>query len=458
MTCPGVFAIPIGREFLVYAPLSATAALLNRAALLRLRDAFACPRVPPDPGVAALAAELVRVTAGPPAPRAGALGIPLFLGLIPTRGCTLTCRYCDFVTAAPAGAAMRPELAAAAIDGYFDLLAGLGERRAEIQFFGGEPFHAAGVVHFAVEYALLQAQRLCITVRFEATTNGMFDEARCRWVADMFDTIVLSLDGPPDIQDAQRPGSGGRPVSQTVLRNAGILAGGPVELVLRACVSAGSVGRLAEIAAWFAETFQPAAVCFEVLSPNPLSEQAGLVPPDPLEFARNFDAADQVLAGYGVRAVLSTAELHSRRLSFCPVGQDALIVSPDGAVDGCYLPEERWRSAGLDMRLGRVNAARRFETDPAAVARLRSLNVEARPRCANCFCRYHCAGGCHVRQARADAPAEHDALCAHTRIVTAARLLRGLGRADLAAGWLRDEAGLRAVARARDDRLTAGHP
>ncbi len=70
----------------------------------------------------------------------------------------MACRYCDF--AAPIGRPRDgPETARDAIDAYLELLGSRG-RRAELHFFGGEPFDAEEVVHFAVEYAKLRAAEL----------------------------------------------------------------------------------------------------------------------------------------------------------------------------------------------------------------------------------------------------------------------------------------------------------
>lgn len=445
-----IFALPVGERFLIYAPLQALTALVDRSALHCLQAG----RQSLDPVPAALQPILGRLQTPPQTltPRSGPLDAPLFLGLIPTRGCNLGCRYCDFAAPKQASPVMDLGLARAALEAYFALLRAAGRRRAEIHFFGGEPFYAGAVVHFAVEQAAARAAELGLSVRFEATTNGLYSAARCRWIADRFDTLVLSLDGPPEVQERQRPALNGRPAAALVIRNAKILSDGPVELILRACVTSETVARMPATAEWMGREFRPAAVCFETLTTSAQSEAAGLTPPDPWEFARGFDAAAQILNAQGVEAVLSTADLRAPRLSFCPVGGDALIVSPDGTVAGCYLLAEEWARRGLDMRLGRLNG-RGFEIDPAASARLRNLTVLDRPLCAECFCRYHCAGGCHVHHDTSAPAGRYDAVCIQTRLVTVTTLLRRLGQHDLAAAWLRDRAAAEAAAWQRSDRL-----
>jgi uncharacterized protein len=343
-------------------------------------------------------------------------------------------------------------VAHAAIRAYLALLHSAGKSRGEIHFFGGEPFFAEELVHFAVGDALIQADRLGLRLRFEATTNGFYSEKRSRWIADHFDAVVLSMDGPEEIQDRLRPATGGRGSSQVVARSAKIFSEAALELVLRACVTQDTVGQLAEIAGWFAETFRPALVCFEALFPSPLARQVGLTPPDPFDFAVNFMRAARVLQAHGIQAVNSTGDLRGPRSSCCPVGKDALIVSPGGAVEACYLLPEDWQRSGLDLSLGHLNAAG-FEIDPQQLQSVRDLAARDRGRCEDCLCRYSCAGGCHVNHPVSTTPGDYDEVCLRTRLITIARLLERLGHPAETESWLGSREALDRSARQKSDRL-----
>ena len=428
-----MFTISIGDKHLLYAPLHKLTALVNNSALTLLRDhlRFETPLAPTLRPMA----EWLRTVVSPPMPRSGRVCSPIFLGLIPTRGCNMACPYCDFAAPKRGSARMDLETARRAVDAYFQLLDPTSP--AEIHFFGGEPFFAEDVVHFVVEYASMRAAERGVAVRFEATSNGLYSQRQAHWVGQHFDTIVLSLDGPPDIQDRYRPGANGRPVSDVVMRTASILSQGSVELVIRVCVTSETVMRLAEIASWISHEFLPSTVCFETLSLSHNAQPISLVPPDPWDFARNFDLAARVLADNGIQAITSTANLRAPRLSFCPVGQDALIVSPDGAVDACYLLQKDWERRGLDMRVGWLNA-HGFDLLPESIQRVRNLTVEQRRLCADCLCRYSCAGGCHVNHDTSGEPGQYDSLCIQTRLITVARLLRRIGQHELADLWLSD--------------------
>lgn len=443
-----VFSVPVCDGTLVYAPLHRLAAFVNPSAAALLRERLEAGGPAPS-GVGAIVDHIRAGDPPLPSPRRGPLD-PCFLGLITTRGCRLACRYCDFATPGGPSLAMDPAMARSAIDAYLEVLRSHGRRRAELHFFGGEPFEADDVVHFAVEYAALRAAELGMTIRFEVTTNGVYGPARAEWISDHFDTVVLSLDGPADIQDRQRPGRTGHGTSGIVERTARILSAGPAELIVRACVTNETVGQMPEIAHWVSREFIPSMVCFETLTDTPRSRAAGLSSPDPWEFARYFTLASRILADRGIVAVLATADLRESRIHFCPVSRDPLIVSPDGTVDACYLPGE-YRGA-LDLRLGTL-AGGAFHVDADALEHARNLTVFERRLCADCMCRYHCAGGCHVNHDTARPPGGFDAVCIQTRLVTIAQLLERLGQRNVADRWLADRSALEASVWQPSDRL-----
>jgi len=447
-----IFAVHIGSKILLYAPLHHLVALVDSAAAESIRAALKCTCVEPPPALRPIVEQL-RASVKPPAARTGPLRSPIFLGLIPTRNCNLGCRYCDFAAPKSASSVMPLNLAAEAIEAYFALLVELGETNAAVHFFGGEPFYSDSVVHFAVGYAAHRAQVLGLPVRFEVTTNGVYSPARCEWIANNFDTVVLSLDGPQDVQDHHRPALNGSSTFALIAHNAQILSNGSAELILRACVTRDTVNRLPEIAGWIGREFRPAAVCFESLTVSPLSQTARLAPPDPWTFARNFETASNILAEYGIEAVLSTANLNDNRATFCPVGRDALIVTPEGEINACYLLEEDWQRAGLDMHLGALSHGQ-FNIESRALEATRERNVYARPLCAACLCRFHCAGGCHVNHNTEAAPGTFDELCLQTRLVTITKLLHEAGQPELAQGWLNDLPSLETAAWQPTDQLS----
>lgn len=428
-TWHSVFILPIVEHYLLYAPLCNLAAAIDRVAVQRLRDALSMGR---DTGAEMLDDILATLRLGgepAPMPRQGPLE-PALLGLIPTRSCNLACEYCGFLDPDGANQVMDLSLAREAIAWYLNLVHSSGIETAEIHFFGGEPFCAEEVLDFAYHFARLRTRELGCAVRFEVVTNGTFSEERCRWAADSLDTIIVSLDGPASIQDRYRPRKDGRGSFATVARNLNILSEGSAELSIRVCVTSETVDVMPEIANWLCQSYRLVSVCFEPVQPTPQSTAAGLFPPDPWTFALRFIQAADILERHGVEPVYAAADITARQVSFCPVGHDGVIVSPDGTLSACYLVRSDWEARGFNLRLGRMEKRVPWFDDEAVEA-ARRLNVWNKPFCASCFCRWHCAGGCHVHHELPASPGTYDPLCIQTRLIAARNIFKSLERDDL---------------------------
>lgn len=425
-----IFVLPVFDKLLLYAPFHHLSALINHQARHDLityqADTLPAPLRP-------LADIYTPINIPAPSPTAPL--IPFYLGIIPTRGCNIGCRYCDFAAPKHKSPMMTAEMAHEVVDAYLNLLKNAHIQTGQIHFFGGEPFLVPQFVRDVVEYATARADKHHIRLRYEATTNGIFSESVCQWIGETFDAVVLSLDGLPQDHDRHRPTLNGHGTFEMVAKNARILSDSPCELIIRACVTGESITRLPDFAQWIGDNLKPSIACFETLSVSPLAIEAGFTAPNPHDFALYFDHATRILAHFDIQTVTSSADLSQAHTSFCPVSKDALIVSPDGAVDACYLLQTDWQQKGLDMRLGRLNEGV-FEIQPDSLARVRAMQVQNRPLCADCMCKFHCAGGCHVHHDTNRPAGQFDNWCIQTRLITITRLLRDLGEDDLADAFL----------------------
>jgi uncharacterized protein len=443
-----IFCTPILDKYLLYAPRQHFSALVNAAAI-RAIDAVFC-QGKAVPGDLADIIEILRTDGKSlPVPKSDPAIEPFFLGLIPTRNCNLGCQYCDFVSPGVEHSQMSVALARSAVDAYIGLLLGAKKTNLELHFFGGEPFFAWDVVFFAVEYARHQAAAAGLETHFEVITNGVFSAERCRWIADHFDMVVLSLDGPAEVHERQRPSRNGSPTYATILRNAHILANGSTRFALRTCITQENVTQMAEFAAWAARELKPSSICFEAVVESPLSRQAGLLQAHPLIFVKNFLEAKKTLEPYGIALILSTDQPGDCQFSFCPVGKDALIVSPDGSVDACYWLETAWQQNGLDLHLGALHSDG-FEFVPGAIQRVRQTAMLNKEACQGCLCQYRCAGGCHARR---PSERQYHEICYQTRLLTVARLLHEMGQDERLDAWLQDRQAVETMVYRQSDRL-----
>jgi uncharacterized protein len=450
MSAPA-YALPVLDRWLLHAPLIELNALLNRASV----DCLQSDHTTGPPQLEQIRS-LVASSPSPPQPRTGQM-CPDFIGFITTRACNIGCVYCDFGGPTAKKVEIDPQIVVAAIDWYADHLVATGRDRLKVHLFGGEPFHAPEAVDLIVHRTRAVCARRRLTPWFEVSTNGVFNEARARFVGDYFDVVVLSFDGPPEFHDRNRPAFDGRPTYEIVERTARRLSRSPVELCLRACVTQESVEHMERITEWMCREFRPTVINHEPLTLNELTRRAGLLPPDPYAFAVHWMRSKRVAANYGVRVVYSAAETTRPQLSSCPVGSDTLIISPDGRASACYMLPEDWQSKGMDFDMAWVRPEGRVDVDQASVDGVRQF-VASKPRCGKCFCRWSCAGGCHVTHSYLGCSTEYDDFCHQTRIITACLALERLGASDLVDELLADREALERLATHPADNLHLAVP
>ena len=447
-----IFLVPVKDKILLHAPLHGLSAIINQSGAQQLQAAFNDEKHPLPEAYQALFS-ILREKIPPPQPRKGVLKEPLFLGLLPTRDCNMHCRYCDFpVSKADPLRVMTRDQCQEAIDAYFNLLINNGYQHAAIHFFGGEPFVAPELVFFAAEYARCQAQKLNLPLHLEASSNGLVKKDYAAWISETFNCIVLSLDGRERIQNYQRPTKGSRDSFYPVIETAKIISDSPCKLILRSCITRDSLPEMQETVEWMVDNFIPETICLEPMSESDQSMRNQLQTPDPWQFSKMFLQAEIFLKPHGINCMLSTADLSLTTVSSCPVGHDALIVSPNGEINACYLPKTSWLSKDKDMHLGRIKDGK-LDIHQINLDRVRSYELGNQPLCKNCFCRYHCAGGCHVNHPSDGAPDRFDAICIRTRLVTLGKLLQRVHQETLLIDWLNDDRALEASAMWQNDRI-----
>ena len=438
-----VWCVPLDPETaLIYAPFHGISTLVNRT----MAELILCCLHDPVEPVLEEAAWITSLREPGLRPlRHHGTADPLFLGLIPTRGCMMQCAYCDFVTLKN-----HPVMSFArireTIDGYAELLRGKANAVWNMHFFGGEPFAAFKEVVFAVNYARRKAAELEIPTHFEVTTNGCYPAEKCRWIAENFDTVVLSLDGFPESQNLHRPGPKGTDSFPIVCRSADILSRGSCELIIRSCVSADNADKLPEWAAFLAERWAPEAVCLEPMIESGLAEQNGLHSPDPFIFAQRWASAQRILKSERIRLVYSSADISEAKNSLCPMGRDALIIDPEGRIADCWQLSENQHAGGVDLCFGSVSGSG-LDIDKDLLEQQRDLSESNRERCRGCFCYAHCAGGCVLNKERGGV------FCRLTRTVTLWLLLERLGYGIRADGLLKNKDFLDRLAEIPDFRL-----
>lgn len=328
-----------------------------------------------------------------------------------THGCNLSCRYCY----ADTGSARTMDMATARAAVDFLLKESRELRQVSLSFLGGEPLLHFPLVQGVVDYAEGTARDAGKAISFSLTTNGTLLSPVLTDYLDRHRVgITISMDGPADVHDAQRPMRGGggsfarlqprvreflatprpRPVGARVTLTR---ESGPVLDLYRFLRGLG-----------FQEVgFSPVTASHEDLH---LGDD---------DMARLLDDFGMLADHYVVEACAGAhpgfsnlsnllAEIHrgEARTHACGAGLGLMAADPEGQLYLCH----RFTSQAA-FHLGDVRAG----IDPERRGRL-AAQLQ-RPQCSECWMRHLCAGGCYhealVRQG--DAAAQNRHVCAWMR-------------------------------------------
>lgn len=334
-----------------------------------------------------------RPAPSPPDPE----GIPLgTMVLEVAQDCNLRCRYCYAEGGAYGGQPrlLSPERARQAVR---RLLQDSGERPSvTLVLFGGEPLLNLPAVQAAVEEARAGGAALGKAVQISMTTNGTLLEAdTVAFLRRHRVGVSVSLDGPADLHDANRPDAAGQGSYARILpRLQPLLSDSPVPVAARVTLAPDQWGRIEEVfdhlqGLGFHEVgISPASPITTELLPDP--EQEGELLEGLAAMARRFSAqakAGRILPFSNLLDLLGRLHLGQTKSISCGAGFGYLAVDAEGDYFLCH------RLAGeAEFRVGDLAGG----ADAARIrASLQTLTTGKDELCAGCWARTLCSGGCH---------------------------------------------------------------
>lgn len=436
-----LFVIPEdGDTHLVYAPLR-RAVFRADGALLRMLAALQDGHVPDDalahPALAALreAGVIDGQPEHPPQPPATTGYQPTRTTLFLTSRCNLGCRYCYGEANDAADMTMPEETGRAAIDFAARNCVARKEKQLAVGFHGGgEPTLAWRQLQAFVEHARGVAQSNGLALNTGISTNGCFGAVHARWIMENLSFVSVSADGPPALQDAQRPRRGGTRSSAAVRRTLALFDEAGYPYSIQSTFTNESVQLMPAVVRYYARCAKPRFLKFEPVSAAGRCAGRPDMVPGMRDFARHFNEAYEIACDAGINLIFSGIRLWGGAVSsFCGAFLEPFSVTPDGYVTACYEVCSGGSEYDNIFLIGRYDAARRdFEIDMERLARLRRRNIHRLEPCGNCFCKYSCGGDCATRNFRAEGRADLElvgARCEAIREITRYRLHKYLEQA-----------------------------
>jgi uncharacterized protein len=322
---------------------------------------------------------------------------PECLTLFVNNKCNMRCRYCYSLP----GADNRITLSDKAVREAARLVAGMCEKSNNpftIVFHGGgEPTLNPRQVDRLLGIAQAEADRFGLQPRTYIATNGVVSEKTACWLANRFDLVGVSCDGPPKIQDRNRPGREGQPLSGYVERTLSILKRSGKPFHVRVTITRDTLNHQAEIVSYLADRYAPAEIRIEPVYSNPTGE-ATLELSHAASFVEKFLAAQTAGVARGIQVTTSITRPGAVYGPYCNVLRHVLNLVPGDVSTGCFLYSRPEDIARHDLRTGWLDSTLGvFRMD---VELIRSLVIRCSKRfagCEDCLCSCQCTYGCPDR-------------------------------------------------------------
>lgn len=318
------------------------------------------------------------------------------LSLNVAQSCNLACGYC-YAGEGRFGGNARLMDDAVALDAVRLLLHEAQQTKsAVLGFMGGEPLLNRRLLRTVTDFAAGEAARRGIRLRFSLTTNAtLLSEEDAAFLSAHRFTVAVSLDGPPDVNDAQRPDHRGRGSFERTRRGLdALLVAGGCHVSARATVTPRTGRLLPLLEALFDLGVDEAGFAPVLVSPNPAHAFA---PADFGPFLQHMTecgvaARDAILARRRFPfSNFETGILEIARGSHRPYSCSAAAgygsVDADGSVFGCH--------RGIGDEAFAIGSVKTGLDNVARSAFLEDRHVLRQEPCNSCWARFLCGGGCH---------------------------------------------------------------
>lgn len=315
---------------------------------------------------------------------------PLSVGL--TRDCSLRCIYCH-VKAGEKKEEIDHEILTSALEYASQEIKEKELRGLHVSFaVGGEPTYRWDLFHHFVDMVNECASSLNVKLRKSITTNGFYSEQVRKFLVSEFDSILLSFDGPREIQNTHRPAKSGQGSYSIVSKSAKYFAENAKSFNVRATISSLSVHVMKDLVQFFYDNLGPKTdVVLEPLVKIGRAKDMKVArPPSEMDFARNLWKAHLLGLKLGMKVINSGFNTNRIVRSFChAMTMPSFTVTINGCVTACERDAD-----GSDYSYGVFSEAKKtFEINPNKLhenARLAEMPNE----CLDCVCKWHCAGDC----------------------------------------------------------------
>ena len=332
---------------------------------------------------------------------------PTSVTLLPTYNCNLRCVYCFARAGEDIGEVMAIEIAKASLDLIVNNAIKQGKKEVSLGFHGGgEPLLARNMplLNYSLNYLKKKAEENSLKYRSSVVTNGIHSIKTIDWAVRNLDHINVSIDGPKDIQDAQRPKFYKKSSFEEVMRTINYLEkavgrdGKKFPYGLRATITSESVRRMPEILEFFHSISGNKSFHLEPLFECGRCSTSQARSPDPQLFLEQLLLTQEKARKLGVGVYYSGGSLDKISQTFCGACGNNFFVTPNGFVTSCLEACREDDAISNVFFIGKYNPkTKEFDFNQDRIQALKKRKVENMPFCQDCFAKYNCSGDCPAK-------------------------------------------------------------
>lgn len=337
---------------------------------------------------------------------------PTSVTLLPTYNCNLRCIYCYARAGEDTGEIMNSEIVKASLDLIVTNAVKQNKKQVSLGFHGGgEPLLEKNmqILNYSLDYLKQQTEKNNLNYRASVVTNGVHPLKTIEWAVKNLDSINVSIDGPKDIQNTQRPRFAKKDsfleesfdnVMQTIhyLENAKGRNGKKFQYGIRATITANSVRRMPEILEFFHSISSNKSFHLEPLFECGRCFASESKSPDPKIFLEQLLLTQEKAKKLGVEVYYSGGSLDKISQTFCGACGSNFFVTPGGFVTSCLEACREEDAISNIFFIGQYNHRKKeFEFNQDRIKTLSERKVENISFCENCFAKYNCSGDCPAK-------------------------------------------------------------
>lgn len=313
-----------------------------------------------------------------------------------SHNCNLKCGYCFAEKYYRERLYMSPEVAEKSVD--FLIENSKNEENLRISFFGGEPLLNFSVIEHTVQYSRDLEKKHGKHFRFHVTTNGtLLNTKIIDFLIENKFSMIISLDGPKEVNDSMRKFNNGRGSYNMVYRNikkVQSLNGAFPGFTVRSTFTRKNLD-IENLAMHLASLG-----CKDISVEPCVTEvkELQIKKEDLKELMQHYDALadrylNEILCGryfsfFHLRQTMEQTHRQNLTLTQCGAGQGYLGVGADGRLYPCHLfvGKEEYIMGDVFSGIKRRDIQSTFQ----------AAHVRNKKKCMQCWARYLCGGGCHA--------------------------------------------------------------